>query len=206
LPSWPRCRREAPGRLRRPERGRAPAGGRRTELPRPDRVRRRAPDHAISGSAVRELGLPRTALVAVVARGDETIPPRGSTMIQPSDRLFVLAPRAMRPEIEDVSPVGGCSCARPATRGRCSASRESCSTARLGRSFYPHLLPQRVGGTGPGARRGGRTLAGRTGASPRSAGPIRTLAAGAVASSSASAGRTRARWTPAASARVAPTP
>jgi cell volume regulation protein A len=61
-----------------------------------------APDHAISGSAVRELGLPRTALVAVVGRGDETIPPRGSTMIQPSDRLFVLAPRAMRPEIEDV--------------------------------------------------------------------------------------------------------
>jgi Trk K+ transport system NAD-binding subunit len=50
----------------------------------------------------RHLARPRTALVAVVARDDETIPPRGSTMIQPSDRLFVLAPRAMRPEIEDV--------------------------------------------------------------------------------------------------------
>jgi potassium/hydrogen antiporter len=61
-----------------------------------------APDHAIAGAAVRELGLPRTALVAVVARGDETIPPRGSTVIQPGDRLFVLGPRAMRPEIEDV--------------------------------------------------------------------------------------------------------
>jgi potassium/hydrogen antiporter len=61
-----------------------------------------APDHAIAGAAVRELGLPRTALVAVVARGDETIPPRGSTVIQPGDRLFVLAPRQMRPEIEDV--------------------------------------------------------------------------------------------------------
>jgi potassium/hydrogen antiporter len=61
-----------------------------------------APDHAIAGSAVRELGLPRTALVAVVARGDETIPPRGSTVIRPGDRLFVLAPRTMRPEIEDV--------------------------------------------------------------------------------------------------------
>jgi potassium/hydrogen antiporter len=61
-----------------------------------------APDHAIAGAAVRELGLPRTALVAVVARGDETIPPRGSTIIQPGDRLFVLAPRQMRPEIEDV--------------------------------------------------------------------------------------------------------
>jgi cell volume regulation protein A len=61
-----------------------------------------APDHAIAGSAVRELGLPRTALVAVVARGDETIPPRGSTVVEPGDRLFVLAPRSMRPEIEDV--------------------------------------------------------------------------------------------------------
>jgi cell volume regulation protein A len=61
-----------------------------------------APDHAIAGSAVRELGLPRTALVAVVTRGDETIPPRGSTVIQPGDRLLVLAQRAMRPEIEDV--------------------------------------------------------------------------------------------------------
>jgi cell volume regulation protein A len=61
-----------------------------------------APDHAIAGSAVRELGLPRSALVAVVARGEETIPPRGSTVIQPGDRLFVLAPRSMRPEVEDV--------------------------------------------------------------------------------------------------------
>jgi potassium/hydrogen antiporter len=61
-----------------------------------------AADHAIAGAAVRELGLPRTALVAVIARGDETIAPRGSTSIRPGDRLFVLAPRSMRPELEDV--------------------------------------------------------------------------------------------------------
>jgi potassium/hydrogen antiporter len=61
-----------------------------------------AADHAIAGSAVRELGLPRSALVAVVARGDQTIPPRGSTTIDPGDRLFVLAPRSLRPAIEDV--------------------------------------------------------------------------------------------------------
>jgi len=61
-----------------------------------------APDHAIAGAAVRELGLPRSALVAVVARGDETIPPRGSTVIQPGDRLFVLAPRSARPALDDV--------------------------------------------------------------------------------------------------------
>ena len=61
-----------------------------------------APDHAIAGSAVRELGLPRSAIVAVVERGRDSIPPRGSTVIQPGDRLFVLAPRAMRPDVEDV--------------------------------------------------------------------------------------------------------
>jgi cell volume regulation protein A len=61
-----------------------------------------ASDHAIAGAAVRELGLPRTALVAVVARGDETIPPRGSTVIEPGDRLFVLVPRSARADLEDV--------------------------------------------------------------------------------------------------------
>jgi cell volume regulation protein A len=61
-----------------------------------------APDHAIAGAAVRELGLPRSALVAVVARGSETIPPRGSTVVEPGDRLFVLVPRSKRAELEDV--------------------------------------------------------------------------------------------------------
>jgi cell volume regulation protein A len=61
-----------------------------------------AGDHAIAGAAVRELGLPRSALIAVVARGPDTIPPRGSTVIEPGDRLFVLAPRNVHPELEDV--------------------------------------------------------------------------------------------------------
>jgi len=61
-----------------------------------------AGDHAIAGAAVRELGLPRSALIALVARGGETIPPRGSTVLEPGDRLFVLAPRTIRPELEDV--------------------------------------------------------------------------------------------------------
>src|SRR5919106_2505718 len=61
-----------------------------------------APDHAIAGAAVREVGLPRSAIIAVVVRGDDSIPPRGSTIIEPGDRLFVLAPHSMRPAIEDV--------------------------------------------------------------------------------------------------------
>jgi cell volume regulation protein A len=61
-----------------------------------------ATDHAIAGAAVRELGLPRSALIAVVARQGRDDSPAGSTIIQPGDRLFVLAPRAQRPDLEDV--------------------------------------------------------------------------------------------------------
>jgi len=61
-----------------------------------------AADHAIAGSAVRELGLPREALIAVLVRGNEAVPPRGSTTIQPGDVLFVLTPDGKRPELEDV--------------------------------------------------------------------------------------------------------
>jgi cell volume regulation protein A len=60
------------------------------------------PDHAIAGAAVRELGLPRNAIVAVVERGRDSIPPRGSTLIRAGDRLFVLAPHSMRATVEDV--------------------------------------------------------------------------------------------------------
>src|SRR5438093_2930582 len=45
-----------------------------------------AGDHAIAGAAVRELGLPRSALIAVLARHGETIPPRGTTVIEAGDR------------------------------------------------------------------------------------------------------------------------
>ena len=61
-----------------------------------------APDHAIAGSAVRELGLPRDALIAVVNRDGRTIPPRWSTVVEDGDRLFVLAPRSIRTDLEDV--------------------------------------------------------------------------------------------------------
>ena len=59
-------------------------------------------NHAIAGSAVRELGLPRDALIALITRGDDTIPPRGSSVVEPGDRLFVLVPHARRADLEDV--------------------------------------------------------------------------------------------------------
>jgi cell volume regulation protein A len=61
-----------------------------------------ADDHAVAGTAVRELGLPRDTLLAVVVRDDQAIPPRGSTTIEPGDVLFVLAPEGKGAEIDDV--------------------------------------------------------------------------------------------------------
>jgi cell volume regulation protein A len=61
-----------------------------------------ASDHAVNGSAVRELGLPRDALIAVISRDAETVPPRGSTVVRPGDRLFVLVPHSQRADLEDV--------------------------------------------------------------------------------------------------------
>jgi cell volume regulation protein A len=61
-----------------------------------------AGDHAVNGSSVRELGLPRDALIAVISRDGETLPPRGQTVVQAGDRLFVLVPHNQRADLEDV--------------------------------------------------------------------------------------------------------
>ena len=61
-----------------------------------------AHDHAVNGSLVRELGLPRSALIAVINREGDAIPPRGSTMVRAGDLLFVLVPRKRRADLEDV--------------------------------------------------------------------------------------------------------
>jgi potassium/hydrogen antiporter len=49
-----------------------------------------APEDAIVGLAVRELGLPREAVVNVIVREGQAIPPRGSTRVRAGDRLHVL--------------------------------------------------------------------------------------------------------------------
>jgi potassium/hydrogen antiporter len=52
-----------------------------------------APEDAVAGCFVRELGLPRDALLNVIVRGEEAIPPRGSTRIESGDRLHLLIRR-----------------------------------------------------------------------------------------------------------------
>ncbi len=48
------------------------------------------PEHAAAGRRVRELSLPRQALLNLIIRGDQALPPRGSTRIEPGDQLHVL--------------------------------------------------------------------------------------------------------------------
>jgi cell volume regulation protein A len=47
-------------------------------------------DDAIAGARVRDLGLPRDAVVNVIVRGNEAIPPRGSTRLHAGDQVHVL--------------------------------------------------------------------------------------------------------------------
>lgn len=49
-----------------------------------------APGDAAVGARIRQLGLPRDALVNILVRGDQAIPPRGSTSIEAGDRLHLL--------------------------------------------------------------------------------------------------------------------
>ncbi|MBA2630094.1 MAG: potassium/proton antiporter [Thermoleophilaceae bacterium] len=48
------------------------------------------PGDAVVGRPVRDLGLPRDALLNVIVRNGEAIPPRGSTVVEAGDRLHVL--------------------------------------------------------------------------------------------------------------------
>jgi cell volume regulation protein A len=58
------------------------------------------PDDAIVGQHVRDLGLPRDALVSVIVRGEEAVAPRGSIRIRAGDRLHVLVRREVAQEVE----------------------------------------------------------------------------------------------------------
>jgi cell volume regulation protein A len=58
--------------------------------------------HAVAGRRVRELGLPRAALVAVIVREEQAVPPRGSTRVEAGDRLYVLLRNENRKEMESL--------------------------------------------------------------------------------------------------------
>jgi cell volume regulation protein A len=71
-----------------------------------------APGDAVVGARVRELQLPESALLMLVVRDGQAIPPRGETTIENGDRIYVLAQTDDRPQVEallgrwETGPVG----------------------------------------------------------------------------------------------------
>jgi cell volume regulation protein A len=61
------------------------------------------PGSAAAGHLVRELGLPREALVNVIVRDGAAIPPRGSTVLREGDELHVLVRGELRDEVEQMT-------------------------------------------------------------------------------------------------------
>jgi cell volume regulation protein A len=86
------------------------------------------PGDAIAGHPVRELGLPREALLNVIVRGDRAIPPRGSTVVEAGDQLHVLVRQEVALEFRELmhrwrnGPVTGRERHRPRPRSRPSVT------------------------------------------------------------------------------------
>ena len=59
-------------------------------------------DDAVKGHPVRELGLPREALLNVIVRGERAIPPRGSTVVEEGDQLHVLVRQEVAVEFREL--------------------------------------------------------------------------------------------------------
>lgn len=60
------------------------------------------PDDAVAGRRVRDLGLPRDALVSVIVRGSEAVLPRGSTRVEAGDRLHVVVRSEVAASMGDI--------------------------------------------------------------------------------------------------------
>jgi cell volume regulation protein A len=60
------------------------------------------PEYALVGHRVRDLGLPRDALLSVIVRGEEAVLPRGSTMIEAGDRLHVVVRSEAAGQMEEI--------------------------------------------------------------------------------------------------------
>jgi potassium/hydrogen antiporter len=60
------------------------------------------PGDAAAGARLRELGLPRDALVSLIVRGREALLPRGSTRLEVGDRMLVLVRREVAEHLPEL--------------------------------------------------------------------------------------------------------
>ena len=82
-----------------------------------------APDDAAVGARVRDLGLPRDALINVIVRDDRALLPRGSTRVEAGDRIHMVISQDAAADLEALldrwrnGPVGQQPRPRPRLRG-----------------------------------------------------------------------------------------
>ena len=104
------------------------------------------PRHAVVGCRVRELGLPRDALLSVIVRGEEAVLPRGSTRIEAGDRLHVVVRSEVAVHMRDVvarwesGPVGAPEEAPRAVPGAGVFSSRPWEEERDGDAAYPEQI------------------------------------------------------------------
>jgi cell volume regulation protein A len=109
-----------------------------------------ADDDAIVGHRVRDLGLPRDAVVNVIVRDNQAIPPRGTTRLRAGDRIHVLIRQESARELYELrdrwhsGPIGRPPRPRPAPLGREAVF----STGAWREQDGDPAHPEKVGGRG----------------------------------------------------------
>jgi cell volume regulation protein A len=104
------------------------------------------PEDAVVGHRVRELGLPRDALLSVIVRGDEAVLPRGSTRVEAGDRLHVVVRSEVAAGMDDVvsrwstGPVVGAEVPRGRLTGSSVFSSRRWDEERDGDPGYPREI------------------------------------------------------------------
>ena len=104
---------------------------------------------AVVGHPVRELGLPREALLNVIVRGDRAIPPRGSTIVQEGDQLHVIVRQEVAVEFQ-----------RPAARAGAPGRSEAHERPRPRVLSRPSVTSVRPWGPDDGDPRGPTAISG----------------------------------------------
>jgi potassium/hydrogen antiporter len=104
------------------------------------------PNYALVGRRVRELGLPRDALLSVIVRGEEAVLPRGSTRIEAGDRLHLVVRSEVAKRMGEVverweaGPVGPPPMERQAGVGAAVFSSRPWDAERDGEAAYPEQV------------------------------------------------------------------
>jgi potassium/hydrogen antiporter len=104
------------------------------------------PDYALVGHRVRDLGLPRDALLSVIVRGGEAVLPRGSTRIEAGDRLHLVVRSEVANRMNQVvevwesGPVGLPAVERQPSVGSPVFSSRPWDSERDGDAAYPKAI------------------------------------------------------------------